>query len=449
MPIKRLVLSCLLILFLFLGNESLAEQASVTANTQEDLARQKSDTAKELEAIESKIRLSQEKKANLKAEMSALEADRAKINRSLIEAASKSRAIEGRIERTAKRLEELRGDENGVRQSLKGKRSLLIEVIAALQRMGHNPPPALLITPEDALSSVRSAILLGAVVPEIKAETEILFAELNELSQIQSKISDSRQSLTNDLSDLAEEEQRLTLLLGEKKKLSNQARQELAKQTALAAELAAKAGNFKGLIAKLESQISSVKDAAIAAEKAAKARALAEEQRIAEARAETQKPNFDDTSRIAPAMAFAKAKGLLPKPVNGVITTSFNQINENGERSEGISIATRSDSRVVSPSDGWVIYAGPFRSYGQLLIINAGDGYHVVLAGMESINVELGQFILAGEPVAIMGSQKTASNGNVDIGLTRPVLYVEFRKDGTSIDPSSWWINTSLEESNG
>ena len=92
---------------------------------------------------------------------------------------------------------------------------------------------------------------------------------------------------------------------------------------------------------------------------------------------------------------------------------------------------------------------GPFRSYGKLLIINAGDGYHVLLAGMDQINVQLGQFVLAGEPVAMMASPKLASAGAVDIVSTQPVLYIEFRKDGTPIDPAPWWAATDDEKVGG
>jgi septal ring factor EnvC (AmiA/AmiB activator) len=104
---------------------------------------------------------------------------------------------------------------------------------------------------------------------------------------------------------------------------------------------------------------------------------------------------------------------------------------------------------VTSPCDGWVVYAGPFRSYGQLLIINAGGGYHVLLAGMERIDVQLGQFILAGEPVAMMASQRLASAGATPVAAAQPVLYVEFRKEGTSIDPAPWWATSSDEKVGG
>jgi len=107
---------------------------------------------------------------------------------------------------------------------------------------------------------------------------------------------------------------------------------------------------------------------------------------------------------------------------------------------KGISLQTRGAARITAPADGWVVYAGEFRSYGQLLIINAGGGYHVLLAGMSRIDVSLGQFVLAGEPIAVMGNSAMPSQGDDN---SRPVLYVEFRKDGRPIDPDPWWAEAS------
>jgi len=129
-------------------------------------------------------------------------------------------------------------------------------------------------------------------------------------------------------------------------------------------------------------------------------------------------------------------------PVNGVKVREFGAADRLGGTEKGLSIATRSGAQVTAPCDGWVVYAGPFRSYGQLLILNAGGGYHVLLAGMERISVDLGQFVLTGEPVAVMGAgSQTAAL--VAVGSSQPVLYVEFRKDGTPVDPSPWWANDS------
>lgn len=405
------------------------------------------ESERELEELRSRISLSESRKAELDAEITALERDRASINRSLIDTSARSRSLEERIARAADRLEELRGEESALRGSLQERRSVLIEVIAALQRMGLNPPPALLVHPEDALASVRSAMLLGAVVPEIRAETEILVTQLRDLVRVRDEIDTNRGRLSADLEKLAVEEERLTLLLAEKRQMSGSARAELARQTALAAELAGKAGNLASLISRLENEIDSVREAAEAASRAEAERRKREEARIAEAREEVTSQGFSDMARIAPAMPFEEARGLLPKPVAGVELAVFDQATAGGEISQGLSIATRAGSRVVSPSDGWVIYSGPFRSYGQLLIINAGDDYHVVLAGMERIDVSLGQFVLAGEPVGVMGARRIASTASVDVGSLRPVLYVEFRKDGAAIDPAPWWADRPPESS--
>jgi septal ring factor EnvC (AmiA/AmiB activator) len=152
-------------------------------------------------------------------------------------------------------------------------------------------------------------------------------------------------------------------------------------------------------------------------------------------------------------MAFAAAKGKLPLPARGVRIREFGTSDGMGGSEKGISLATRPGAQVTAPSDGWVVYAAPYRSYGQLLILNVGGGYHVLLAGMERITVDLGQFVLTGEPVAVMGSgTQVASNSVVSspgMGSTEPVLYIEFRKDGTPIDPGPWWTATENEKVRG
>jgi septal ring factor EnvC (AmiA/AmiB activator) len=125
-----------------------------------------------------------------------------------------------------------------------------------------------------------------------------------------------------------------------------------------------------------------------------------------------------------------------------------------GGSEKGTSIATRSGAQVTAPSDGWVVYAAPYRSYGQLLILNVGGGYHVLLAGMERITVDPGQFVLTGEPVAVMGSGTQVASVSVAgpssaIGSSQPVLYIEFRKDGTPVDSSPWWAATENEKVRG
>src|SRR4029450_598438 len=145
-----------------------------------------------------------------------------------------------------------------------------------------------------------------------------------------------------------------------------------------------------------------------------------------------------DPGRLTPAIAFAAAKGTRPLPAKGAKIKEFGAPDGLGGTEKGLSIAARPGGQITAPCDGWVVYAGTFRNYGQLLILNAGGGYHVLLAGMERISVDLGQFVVTGEPVAVMGgeAQSTASRAGA---VSQPVLYVEFRKDGVPVDPGPWW----------
>jgi septal ring factor EnvC (AmiA/AmiB activator) len=155
-----------------------------------------------------------------------------------------------------------------------------------------------------------------------------------------------------------------------------------------------------------------------------------------------------DPGRLAPAVAFASLRGRVPIPVNGVKLTEFGAPDGTGGAEKGVSIATRAGAQVTAPADGWVVYAGPFRSYGQLLILNAGNGYHLLLAGMDRISVDLGQFVLTGEPVAVMGNGSHIA-AILATGSSQPVLYIEFRKDGIPVDPGPWWAAGEGEKVRG
>jgi septal ring factor EnvC (AmiA/AmiB activator) len=150
--------------------------------------------------------------------------------------------------------------------------------------------------------------------------------------------------------------------------------------------------------------------------------------------------------RIKPAIPFQLAKGKLPVPAQGRRVLSFGEKTQYGGQSKGLVRETRHNAQVTSPCDGWIVYAGEFRSYGQLLIINAGGGYHVLVAGLSQIDVQPGQFVLAAEPVGTMsGAPRTAQittqvSAQDGAPSNSPVLYVEFRKDGQPIDPDPWWV---------
>ena len=224
---------------------------------------------------------------------------------------------------------------------------------------------------------------------------------------------------------LGEEQARIDLLVAGKQAQREQTAAALSAEQERAGELAGEAKSMQSLIDSMEQEIAAA--AAAAEQEQVAAREAAEE-------AEAEAVRTLDTRRIEPAMHFADAKGRLMLPVAGETVLDFGATDGIGDETQGMSIAARPGSPVLAPADGWVVYAGPFRSYGQVLILNAGDDYHIVMAGMERIDVALRQFVLAGEPVATMGATRLASIAEIDHTSAQPVLYVEFRKDGTAID---------------
>ena len=408
------------------------------AETEEEKAKREQD----LKALEAEMASSAEARNKLQAEVAAIKDDRAKLNASLIETADKTRATEDRVRSLETRLQTLTTSESAIKRSLASRRDVIVEVFAALQRMGRRPPPAVLVRPEDMLSAVRASILLGAVLPELRSETEALATDLAELVRLKEAIASDRTTLRQEHAALAAEHQRIAALMDARQSHLAEVEKTIGSEQDRAAELARKAGTLKELIDRMEREIAGAQKAAEEARKATEAQAKEMRERFAEAA-------FRDPARLSPKIPFSEARGLLPRPVSGEIARDYGASDRYGGTSRGISITTRPNAIVVSPADGWVAFAGPFRSYGRLLIINAGGGYYLLLAGMDQINVDVGQFVLAGEPVATMGRSSLVSPAAGAIESDGPVLYVEFRKDGGSVDPGPWWAKSQSEKVRG
>ncbi|MEH2550869.1 septal ring factor EnvC (AmiA/AmiB activator) [Bradyrhizobium sp. AZCC 2262] len=393
----------------------------------------------ELEATREQQRKAAELQQKLKADIAAIGQDRSKLNQQLIDIATQVRSVETRIGETEAGLRPLDSREQAVRASLDSRRAEIVEVLAALQRAGRRTPPALLVRPEDALQSLRTAMLLGSVVPELRGRAEKLAADLGELVNLRRDIATKRDALARDRDRLKDDSVRLAALVEERQRKQSAVEKDMEAEGARAINLSRQVESLQGLITKMEQDLKS----------AAKAAATASLQGAPAA--PNGKPNLGalkDPARLSPAIAFASARGLFAFPVNGRKIREFGGSDGAGGVEKGISLATKVGAQVTTPCDGWVVYAGPFRSYGQLLILNAGGGYHVLIAGMERISVNIGQFVLTGEPVATMGSTSQVAS-ILATTASQPVLYVEFRKDGTPIDSGPWWAASEGEKVRG
>ena len=401
----------------------------------------------QLRGLQETIEAGATRRAALAAEIDGLKTDHAKLAASLIETTSSVGDTESKVADAEARLGVLVSRETATKHALDGRRAIVAEVLAALQRMGRKPPPALLVDPEDVLKAIRTSMLLGAVLPGMRTETDALMADLTDLTRTRQAIEAERTRLASDLATLGRERERLAALIDARQKALGVAEGDLAGERDKAKQLADQAGSLKDLIGRMEHESTAAAAAAEAARSSdEKLAAMMPNPGVAPA---PIPPAARDPARLAPAVAFSATKGLLAFPAAGTRLRDFGEDDGLGGTEKGLLLETRPSAVVAAPADGWVAFAGPYRSFGQLLILNAGGGYYIVLAGMERINVGLGQFVLAGEPVASMGDGASKSVAAVALGATRPVLYVEFRKDGATIDPGPWWAKPELQKVRG
>jgi septal ring factor EnvC (AmiA/AmiB activator) len=296
---------------------------------------------------------------------------------------------------------------------------------------------------------VRTAILLRAAMPNIKQSATALQAELAELYRVRGEVVEQREQAAAAAAALLEKRRRMETMLTERAAQQQKIALRSGEATARTLKLAQEAEDLRALFAKLAEEKARRDEAErkIAAEKAAIARAAAQKA-AAEAKAKelAAKPETQ-VARVAPpatapapdevavTRSFGKARGTLPYPVAGSLSAKFGEgadpTDSAGLRTKGITIKASAGAQVIAPFDGVIAFAGPFRGYGQLLIIEHSEGYHTLLAGLGRIDGEVGSRVLAGEPVGVMATSVTDD-------AAASSLYVELRRDGQPINPLPW-----------
>ncbi len=448
---------------------------SITPATVAPAMAQEAPTAdqvkKALEARRGELDNTLARAGSIESDMVALRAEREKINARLLETAASVQQSEGRLTEIEGRLGELEAQEKLLRGSLSQRHGQIAKLLAALQRMGRNPPPAIITKREDALEMVRSAMLLASAFPGMRTQALKLADELSEMMRVVADIRSQADKAKAETARLTALRTSLAGLMETKRQSITERQEELRKVREAASEISKSVTDLNELISKLDRAVAvnTGLDAYDAEAKAAVAAGLdgistpppagvtagpsiaagpptndkntdaaaPGDVRVVELAPATTSLVPGSTGRIKPAIPFHLAKAKLPMPVSGRRVLTFGERTQYGSNSKGLVLETRSGAQVTAPCDGWIVYAGEFRSYGKLLIINAGGGYHVLLAGLSQIDVQPGQFVLAAEPV---GTMTTTTKEAAGAASTAPVLYIEFRKDGQPIDPDPWWV---------
>lgn len=330
---------------------------------------------------------------------------------SLVAAAADAQRHEDAVSKLEGRLAELEAQAAAKRADLEQRRAELAATLGALQWLSLQPPEAFIASPASALNAARGSLLLDRVVPKLRARAERLGRDLAALSRLGEEIAAGKAEHAAAGEALAENRRALDKLIERKTLLARRTEAGSAEERRRLERLAAEAEGLRALIAALEAEPAPSPPAA------------------AEPQAPVAAPNSVIVAlppvHIRP---FSAARGAMLLPARGPITRRFGQATEVGGPAKGITILTRPSARVIAPYDGRIVFAGSYRGYGQLLIIEHSEGYHSLIAGLSRIDGVVGQWLLAGEPIGRMGED----------GGAKPVLYVELRRKGEPIDPLPW-----------
>ena len=401
------------------------------------------EARREIESIERAVEFARERERRLEAERRAYEKELAALNRQMVEAARKVQDKEAAVTTSEDKLAALVRQADDAREDLARRRGQLAGTLAALQRLAQRPPEALLTMPADPVDTVRTAILLGAVVPPLEREAASLRGELARLADLRRETRDERDRLTAALQDLRRERAALAELAGRKELLRDRAAAERRDLATRLEGMAQEAKDLRDLIARLEAERRAEEEQQRKAEEERRRKAAEERrQRAADAAARRGKaaerprevargpeiaalaePEPPRRARTGPEV---RPDGGSAAPAQGRILRRYGE--GSGARSQGVTFETRQNAQVVAPRAGRVAYAGPFRGYGLLLIIAHGDGYHSLLTGFSRIDVAAGQRVVAGEPVGVMGTADRE----------KPELYMELRHNGQPVNPMPW-----------
>jgi len=363
----------------------------------------------------------QAEKAEAEARLRALvdardwaERDLGDVDGRLVAAAMESRRREEQATIAERRLIDLEARRGSLQGSLLADRDNLDALLGALALSSAQRPPAMVVNPDDATSAIRASIVMGVMAPELKARTDELTGELKRLERIEADVRRERARLAAAEAVLAEKREEIEQLAAAKRAQFADITGEAASLEREVAALSAEAETIGQLLAALE------ESAPLAPRLKPKPPQYA---------ALTPSPSVPRPDPVISSRPLDNAAlGGLMKPATGLLSLKFGEKTEAGTKSEGLYISTRGQAQVVAPVDGEIVYAGTFRSYGEMLILRTSDGYHVILSGMSQIYAAKGQWVGAGEPVGRMPGRASPP----------PELYVEVRKDGRAMDPSKW-----------
>lgn len=380
--------------------------------------------ADRLGAVERDMDASRAEGTELTKQSTTLGAELAKLQAQAVAAARAAQANEARVTELEQALRELDADAGRQAAALAEGRRRELEIVSALEHLAQSPPATLLLSPGAPADQAHVGILLGSLVPRLQAEAQGLATGLARFRQTHDEIAAKTAELSQRQAVLEADHGRIAALMEEKQALQGTLKGKAEASRKRQAELAAEAKDLRQLADRVDRDAEPQAAPAEPAPEASSGNAPAP-LHPAEDAARVKHPPAQIASLAPPHGKPLSQGGRLLAPVAGAVTRRFGEM-DGYEPSKGLTFATRPGAQIVAPADGEIMFAGPFKGYGQILIIDHGGGYHSLLAGIDRIGGAVGQRVVAGEPVGTMPSEGA------------PSLYLELRRQGQPVNPLPW-----------
>jgi murein hydrolase activator len=330
------------------------------------------------------------------------EADQARAQSAAV--AARIQAAEANItaaEARIRLIEQMRSDQ---RDRLAAKQQPAAKLVAALEMMARRPPALALVQPGSTRDLVHVRAILATMLPVVRARTAGLRIEIAEGKRLRDQADQALAVLAAGQKRLEGERAQLVQLAAVHRQASAKFTSSAMVEQDRAIAMGEKARDIVDLIDQLGAQ------AATSEELASLPGPLMRPARPGEARmvpvAETQATSGPPTYRL---------------PVEGTLVTGMGEVSRAGVRARGLTIAARSSAQVVAPNGGRIVFAGPYRGYGSILIINHGRGWTTLITSLASLDVRVGDEVVQGSPIGRAGRD-------------RPTITVELRKGNQPVD---------------
>jgi murein hydrolase activator len=349
-----------------------------------------SGTEERLQKVEQQLSASEKKHSQLLAERAALDKEMPELQAKLIAATAQADKASAALQELEDNLADLEGTAARRSAQLQEQRTSLSQTLALLQRLAITPPEVQLISPTPPLDRLHTNLQLKVLLPEIKTRTDELAASVRDLRSLRKRLEAQRSKVQREQQSYSRQSAELDALLEQRSARLVQSRAQSTALVGRMEKLTSEAADLRELLNKLEQDQPAVAD-------------------------DTPTPKLI-------ALPATAAKRL---PLSAPALVRFGQTDSSGSRSNGMTLRPRPGAMVAAIAKGRVAFAGPFRGYGRMVILAHSGGFHTVVAGLEKVNVAVGDAIAAGEPLGQMPASRSPA----------PELYFEVRKDGSAIDP--------------